>query len=312
MARGPQSRGSSKGPDCDGTRPARPRVALTWYLLRTMNDRRAAGEPGEKRKVTTAELKRMKERGEPIAALTAYDHTMARLLDEAGLDVLLVGDSVAMVVQGRETTVSVTMEQMLYHAGLVAAGAERALVVGDLPFMSYQVNADEALRNAGRMVKEAGVEAVKVEGGEPICATVRRIVDVGIPVMGHLGLTPQSIHKFGTYQVRATEPEEADQLRRDARALQDAGVFALVLEKIPASLAQEISASLAVPVIGIGAGAGCDGQILVTHDMLGIYNRFRPRFVRRYAQLGEVMVGAFQHFVTDVKARRFPSAAESY
>ncbi|MEY2807824.1 MAG: 3-methyl-2-oxobutanoate hydroxymethyltransferase [Planctomycetia bacterium] len=277
-----------------------------------MNDRKGTGQPADTRKVTTAGLRRMKERGEPIAALTAYDHTMAVLLDEAGLDVLLVGDSVAMVVQGRQTTVSVTMEQMLYHAGLVAAGAERALVVGDLPFMSYQVNADEALRNAGRMVKEAGVEAVKVEGGEHVCATVKRIVDVGIPVMGHLGLTPQSIHKFGTYQVRATEPEEADQVRRDARALQDAGVFALVLEKIPASLAAEVSASLSIPVVGIGAGAGCDGQILVTHDMLGLYTRFRPRFVRRYAQIGEEMVGAFRHYVADVKGRRFPSAAESY
>jgi len=277
-----------------------------------MNDRKGTGQPADTRKVTTAGLRRMKERGEPIAALTAYDHTMAVLLDEAGLDVLLVGDSVAMVVQGRQTTVSVTMEQMLYHAGLVAAGAERALVVGDLPFMSYQVNADEALKNAGRMVKEAGVEAVKVEGGEHVCATVKRIVDVGIPVMGHLGLTPQSIHKFGTYQVRATEPQEAEQVRRDARALQDAGVFALVLEKIPASLAAEVSASLSIPVIGIGAGSSCDGQILVTHDMLGLYTRFRPRFVRRYAQIGEEMVGAFRHYVADVKGRRFPSAAESY
>ncbi len=277
-----------------------------------MNDRKGTGQPADTRKVTTAGLRRMKERGEPIAALTAYDHTMAVLLDEAGLDVLLVGDSVAMVVQGRQTTVSVTMEQMLYHAGLVAAGAERALVVGDLPFMSYQVNADEALKNAGRMVKEAGVEAVKVEGGEHVCATVKRIVDVGIPVMGHLGLTPQSIHQVGTYQVRATEPQEAEQVRRDARALQDAGVFALVLEKIPASLAAEVAASLSIPVIGIGAGSSCDGQILVTHDMLGLYTRFRPRFVRRYAQIGEEMVGAFRHYVADVKGRRFPSAAESY
>ena len=178
--------------------------------------------------------------------------------------------------------------------------------------MSYQVNADEALKNAGRMVKEAGVEAVKVEGGEHVCVTVKRIVDVGIPVMGHLGLTPQSIHKFGTYQVRATEPQEAEQVRRDARALQDAGVFALVLEKIPASLAAEVAASLSIPVIGIGAGSSCDGQILVTHDMLGLYTRFRPRFVRRYAQIGEEMVGAFRHYVADVKGRRFPSAAESY
>ena len=264
------------------------------------------------RKVTTKSLARMKERGEPIAALTAYDHLMAALLDQAGVDVILVGDSVAMVVQGKETTVGVTMEQMLYHAAIVASGVERALVVGDLPFMSFQVNPDEALRNAGRMVKESGVEAVKLEGGAPICTTVRRIVDVGIPVMGHLGLTPQSIHKFGTYQVRATTPEEADEVRRDARALQDAGVFALVLEKVPAALAREVSSALSIPVIGIGAGAGCDGQILVTHDMLGLYTAFHPRFVRRYAEIAEAMRGAFRHYVSDVKGREFPSSNESY
>jgi len=264
------------------------------------------------RKVTTKSLARMKERGEPIAALTAYDHLMAALLDQAGVDVILVGDSVAMVVQGKETTVGVTMEQMLYHAGIVASGIERALVVGDLPFMSFQVNPDEALRNAGRMVKESGVEAVKLEGGAPICTTVRRIVDVGIPVMGHLGLTPQSIHKFGTYQVRATTSEEADEVRRDARALQDAGVFALVLEKVPAALATEVSRALSIPVIGIGAGPGCDGQILVTHDMLGLYTAFHPRFVRRYAEIAEAMRGAFRHYVSDVKGREFPSSNESY
>jgi len=269
-------------------------------------------EPGERRTVTTKSLQRMKERGETISALTAYDFTMAQLIDAAGVDVVLVGDSVAMVIQGKETTVAVTMEQMLYHASLVAAGVERALIVGDLPFMSYQVNADEALRNAGRMVKEAAVEAVKLEGGEPICETVRRIVDVGIPVMGHLGLTPQSIHKFGTYQVRATTSEEADQLRRDARALEQAGAFAIVLEKIPAALATEISKNSKIPMIGIGAGAGCDGQILVTHDMLGMYTRFHPRFVRRYAQVAEVMMGAFRHYVQDVKEKTFPSASESY
>ncbi len=254
----------------------------------------------------------MKERGEPISALTAYDHTMAQLLDSADVDVILVGDSVAMVVQGRETTVTVTLDQMLYHASLVSAGVERALVVGDLPFMTYQVNADEALRNAGRMVKEAGVEAVKVEGGGSICETVRRIVEVGIPVMGHLGLTPQSIHKFGTYQVRATDEVEASEIRRDAKALQDAGAFAIVLEKIPASVAQSIAISLTIPVIGIGAGPECDGQILVSHDMLGLYTRFHPRFVRRYAQLGEEMLGAFRRYVGDVKARNFPSRDESY
>lgn len=268
--------------------------------------------PSAPRKVTTKSLLRMKQKGEPIAALTAYDFRMAQLLDEAGIDVILVGDSVATVVQGVDTTVPVTMEQMLYHATLVTRGVSRALVVGDLPFMSYQVNADEALRNAGRMVKEAKVEAVKLEGGQVVCATVRRLVDVGIPVMGHLGLTPQSIHKFGTYQVRATSPEEAKQVRRDARALQDAGVFALVLEKVPAALAAEVSKDLTVPVIGIGAGEGCDGQILVSHDMLGLYTLFQPRFVRRYGKLAEQMLEAFRHYRADVKGREFPSPDESY
>jgi 3-methyl-2-oxobutanoate hydroxymethyltransferase len=268
--------------------------------------------PAPPRKITTKSLQVMKKRREPIAALTAYDFTMAQLVDRAGVDVILVGDSVAMVIQGKETTVAVTMEQMLYHASLVSAGVERALVVGDLPFMSFQVNPDEALRNAGRMVKESSVEAVKLEGGEPICETVRRIVQVGIPVMGHLGLTPQSIHKFGTYQVRATSPQEADEVRRDAKALEQAGAFALVLEKVPAALATEISQTLSIPVIGIGAGAGCDGQILVTHDMLGLYTRFHPRFVRRYAQIAEEMTSAFRHYVGDVKGKSFPSPTESY
>jgi len=276
------------------------------------NTRPPPTDPADRRKVTTKSLQRMKERGESIAALTAYDHTMASLLDRAGIDVILVGDSVAMVVQGRETTVAVTLDQMLYHASLVSAGVERALVVGDMPFMTYQINADEALRNAGRMVKESGVEAVKVEGGGSLCETVRRIVEVGIPVMGHLGLTPQSIHKFGTYQVRATSEDEAQQIGLDARALQDAGAFAIVLEKIPASVAQSIAASLTIPVIGIGAGPGCDGQILVSHDMLGLYTRFHPRFVRRYAQLGEEMLGAFRRYVGDVKAKSFPTKDESY
>lgn len=264
------------------------------------------------RKVTTRSLRQMKERGERITALTAYDFLMAELLDRAGVDVILVGDSAGMVVQGLDTTVAVTMEQMLYHAQVVARGVARALVVGDLPFMSYQVNADEALRNAGRMVQSAGVEAVKLEGGERLCPTIRRIVDVGIPVMGHLGLTPQSIHRFGTYQVRATTPEEALELRRDARALEDAGCFALVIEKVPAQLATEVARELAIPVIGIGAGGGCDGQILVTHDMLGLYTRFHPRFVRRYAELGKQLQDAVREYVRDVQSGAFPSQAESY
>ena len=264
------------------------------------------------RKVTTHSLRRMKETGVPITALTAYDYLMAELLDESGIDVVLVGDSAAMTVQGRHTTVSVTMDQMLYHASVVSQAVERALVVGDLPFMSYHVNPDEALRNAGRMIQEARVEAVKLEGGTKIAGTVRRIVDAGIPVMGHLGLTPQSILKFGTYQVRATEPEEATEVRRDAEALQEAGAFSIVVEKVPADLAARIAQDVDVPVIGIGAGAGCDGQILVTHDMLGLYTKFRPRFVRRYAQLADVMREAFQRYGEDVRSRDFPSEEESY
>ena len=264
------------------------------------------------RKVTTRGLRQMKEAGQRIAALTAYDHVMATLLDDAGGDVILAGDSVATVVQGLDTTVNVTMEHMLYHASLVSRGVNRALVVGDLPFMSYQVNPDTALINAGRMVKEANVEAVKMEGGSAICPTVRRLVDVGIPVMGHLGLTPQSIHKVGTYQVRATDDAEADELRRDAMALQEAGAFALVLEKIPASLGGEITRSLDIPVIGIGAGGEWDGQILVSHDMLGLYTRYHPRFVRRYAEVAETMRLAFEHYVRDVRSDEFPTAEEGY
>lgn len=264
------------------------------------------------RKVTTRSLLQMKAAGQVITALTAYDFLMAQLIDQAGVDVILVGDSAGMVVQGFETTIPVTMEQMLYHSAVVARGVERALVVADMPFMSYQVNPDEALRNAGRMIKESSVEAVKLEGGEILCPTIRRIVDVGIPVMGHLGLTPQSIHKFGTYQVRATEPGEAEALRRDARALEQAGAFAIVIEKVPAELAREIAELVHVPVIGIGAGPGCDGQILVSHDMLGIYDKFHPRFVRRYAEIGREMRAAFERYAKDVRAGEFPSPDESY
>ncbi|HPF15388.1 MAG: 3-methyl-2-oxobutanoate hydroxymethyltransferase [Planctomycetes bacterium] len=269
-------------------------------------------QDSDDRKVTTHRLLEMKQSGIKIAALTAYDATMAELLDAAGVDLLLVGDSVAMVMQGLDTTVTVSMETMLYHATLVRRGVSRALVVGDLPFMSYQVNSDEALRNAGRMVKEAGVEAVKLEGGEVIAKTVRRIVDVGIPVMGHLGLTPQSIHKFGTYQVRAREPEEADVLRRDAERLEAAGAFAIVLEKVPHSLAAQVAKDRTVPIIGIGAGSGCDGQILVSHDMLGLYTRFKPRFVRRYGEIAKAMGRAFEDYVHDVRAGEFPNLDESY
>jgi 3-methyl-2-oxobutanoate hydroxymethyltransferase len=271
-----------------------------------------ADTPRTSRKVTTHSLHRMKQRGQKISCLTAYDHLMAELLDKAGVDLILVGDSAAMTIQGRHTTVSVTMDQMLYHASTVTSAVDRALVVGDLPFMSYHINTDEALRNAGRMIQEALVEAVKLEGGQNMAPTIKRIVDAGIPVMGHLGLTPQSILKFGTYQVRATESEEADQLRADALAIQEAGVFAMVIEKVPSKLAAEISKSVDVPVIGIGAGPGCDGQILVSHDMLGLYTKFKPRFVRRYAELAETMKGAFENYVADVRSEEFPREDESY
>ncbi len=254
----------------------------------------------------------MKERGERITALTAYDHLMAACVDEAGVDAILVGDSVATVVQGRDSTVSVTMEHMLYHAEVVSRAVKRALVIGDLPFMSYQVNPDEALRNAGRMIQQSGVEAIKVEGGLGIAPTVRRIVDAGIPVMGHVGLTPQSIHKFGTYKVRATKEQEAEEVFEGAQALEDAGAFGVVVEKVPAELAERIAQELAIPVIGIGAGPACDGQILVSHDMLGLYTRFQPRFVRRYAELGEEMRRAFEAYVSDVRSREFPTQDESY
>jgi 3-methyl-2-oxobutanoate hydroxymethyltransferase len=272
----------------------------------------SAPERSEPKKVTTKTLLRMKSRGEKISALTAYDYLMAERIDQAGVDVILVGDSVATVVQGFDSTVAVSMEHMLYHAGLVSRAVARALVIGDLPFMSYQVNSDEALRNAGQMVQKAGVEAVKIEGGEVIAPTVKRIVDAGIPVMGHVGLTPQSIHKFGTYQVRATSPEEAEEVFRGAQALEQAGAFGVVVEKVPAALATRIAQALKIPVIGIGAGNGVDGQILVSHDMLGLYTRHRPRFVRRYAELGEAMSRAFQAYVKDVRKSEFPRNDESY
>lgn len=263
------------------------------------------------RKVTTASLRRMRADGNPIVMLTAYDHTFATLLDEAGVDVLLVGDSVATVVQGEDTTVPVTLDEMVYHSKLVARAARRALVVADLPFLSYQISEEEALRNAGRLMKEARVEAVKLEGGAPVTDCVRRLTDAGIPVMGHLGLTPQSIHAFGGYAVRG-RAEEGERLLEDARCLVDAGVFALVLEKIPADLAARVTAAVPVPTIGIGAGPHCSGQVLVSYDMLGLFERFRPRFVRRYAELGDTIRDAVRRFGADVRDGSFPSAEESY
>jgi len=264
------------------------------------------------KRVTTQTLQDMKAQGIPIAILTAYDYTSARILDNAGVDVILVGDSASNVMAGNETTLPITLEHMIYHAQCVVRAVRRALVVVDLPFGSYQGNSTKALASAIRVMKEAGAHAVKVEGGEAVVPTIRRILEAGIPVMGHLGLTPQSIYQFGTYKVRAREEQEAEKLRRDALMLTEAGCFAIVLEKIPAALAREVTASVTIPTIGIGAGAGCDGQVLVTHDALGLTTEFNPRFVRRYANLAETITEAVQRYISDVRSRSFPSESESY
>jgi len=263
-------------------------------------------------RVTTNTIQEMKREGVPIAALTAYDYTSARLYDRAGIDVLLVGDSASNVMAGNETTLPITLDHMIYHAQCVVEGIERALVVVDLPFGTYQGDSKEGLRSAVRVMKEAGAHAVKLEGGAPVVGTVERIVEAGVPVMGHLGLTPQSIYEFGTYQVRARDDDEAGQLLEDARRLEEAGCFALVLEKIPADLATEVTEALSIPTIGIGAGAGTDGQVLVSHDALGLSTDFNPRFVRRYAELEETITSAIGDYVSDVRSRSFPSDAESY
>ncbi len=270
------------------------------------------GDGPRKRKVTTARLAEMKARGEKIAMLTGYDFSFARILDTAGIDVVLVGDSAANVIHGFETTVPITLDQMISHAASVVRGVQRALVVVDMPFGSYQGNSTIALESAVRIMKETGGHAVKMEGGEFILESVRRIVSAGMPVMGHLGLTPQSIYKFGTYVVRATGEEEAEQLVRDAHLLQQAGCFAIVLEKIPAQLAERVSKELSIPTIGIGAGPGVDGQVLVVHDMLGINQEFSPRFIRHYARLHDVMKNAFETYIADVKSGGFPTSDESY
>ena len=269
--------------------------------------------PSQKRdKVTTQTVVDMKRHGEKISMLTAYDFTMAGIIDGAGVDVILVGDSASNVMAGHETTVPMTMDQMIYHTQCVVRGVDRALVIADLPFMSYQVTTKEALKSAGRMMKEAGAHAVKMEGGDTISNTVKRIVDAGIPVMGHLGLTPQSIYKFGTYKVRAKEEQEADQLLKDAKLLEEAGVFSIVLEKIPSGLAKRVTESLSVPTIGIGAGSHCDGQVLVLHDMLGLNKDFSPRFLRRYADLHSEMDNAVKGYIDDVKSGDFPNENEQY
>jgi 3-methyl-2-oxobutanoate hydroxymethyltransferase len=263
-------------------------------------------------KVTTQTVVEMKGRGEKISMLTAYDFTMGGIVDSAGIDVILVGDSASNVMAGHDTTVPMTMDHMIYHTSCVVRAVNRALVIADLPFMTYQVTAKEALINAGRMMKEAGAHAVKLEGGHAIANTVKKIVDAGIPVMGHLGLTPQSIYKFGTYKVRAKEEEEAEQLLKDALELEEAGVFSIVLEKIPSGLAKKVTDALSVPTIGIGAGPHCDGQVLVLHDMLGLNKDFSPRFLRRYADLHESMTGAVKNYISDVKEGSFPNESEQY
>ena len=264
------------------------------------------------RAVTTLRLKEMKDRGEKIAMLTSYDYSMAKIVDAAGVDVILVGDSAANVMAGYETTVPITLDAMIYHARSVVRAVERALVVVDLPFGTYQGNSKMALDSAIRIMKETEADAVKLEGGEEILESVERILTAGIPIMGHLGLTPQSIHKFGTYTVRAREEAEAEKLVRDARLLEEAGCFAVVLEKIPAVLAERVSKELPIPTIGIGAGGGTDGQVLVIHDMLGINKGFSPRFLRRYADLHTVMTDAVGRYVADVKSQDFPNEQEQY
>ena len=266
----------------------------------------------EIKRITTNTLQKMKASGKKISMLTAYDFSFARLFDSAGIDVILVGDSASNVMAGHETTLPITLDQMIYHACSVVRGAGRCLVTVDLPFGSYQSNGDIALASAIRMMKETGAHAIKLEGGEEIVDSVKRIISAGIPVMAHLGLTPQSIYKFGTYTVRAKEQAEAEKLKKDALLMQEAGCFAVVLEKIPAQLAKEVTESLHIPTIGIGAGPHCDGQVLVMHDMLGINNEFNPRFLRKYANLHEQITSAVKNYIEDVKSGDFPNQSESY
>ncbi|MBG44570.1 MAG: 3-methyl-2-oxobutanoate hydroxymethyltransferase [Aequorivita sp.] len=266
----------------------------------------------EYKRITTKTLVDMKKKGEKISMLTAYDFTMAKIVDSAGIDVILVGDSASNVMAGHETTLPITLDQMIYHAASVVRAIERSLVVVDLPFGSYQSDPKEALRSAIRIMKESGGHAVKLEGGKEIKESIKRILNAGIPVMGHLGLTPQSIYKFGTYTVRAKEEEEAEKLISDALLLEKAGCFAVVLEKVPAKLAKEVAEKISIPVIGIGAGNGVDGQVLVTHDMLGMTHEFNPRFLRRYLDLYSEMKNAFSQYSADVKSGGFPNDTEQY
>ena len=266
----------------------------------------------EPKSVSVHELLAMKERGERIVCLTCYDALFARLLDESGVDILLVGDSVNQVLAGGETTLSATLEQMIYHTRIVRRGASRALVVCDLPFLSYQISKEEAIKNAGRVMAETGCHAVKLEGGKPMALTVRALVDVGIPVMGHLGLTPQSVHALGGHRVQGRDEKTAERLKEDAKALEDAGAFAIVLELVPAPLASQITKSLTIPTIGIGAGPACDGQVLVLHDMLGLNDKFAAKFVKRYAALAEDVREAVRLYAAEVREGRYPGPEHSF
>lgn len=266
----------------------------------------------EYKRITTKTLVDMKQNGEKISMLTAYDYTMGKIVDGSGIDVILVGDSASNVMAGHETTLPITLDQMIYHASSVIRGIERSLVVVDIPFGSYQSDPKEALRSAIRIMKESGAHAVKVEGGKEVKDSIKRILNAGIPVMGHLGLTPQSIYKFGTYTVRAKEEEEAKQLVEDAIMLEKCGCFAIVIEKVPAKLAEKIAKQLTIPIIGIGAGGGVDGQVLVTHDMIGMTHEFNPRFLRRYLDLYHDMTNAFSKYIADVKSGDFPNEQEQY
>ena len=263
-------------------------------------------------KVTTVSLLQKKQRGEKITALTAYDYPTAKLLDEAGVDIALVGDSLGMVVLGYDTTLPVTMEDMLHHTTAVVRGVERAMVVADMPFMSYQINLEQAMTNAGRFLQEAGAHAVKLEGGRPMAETIGRIVDVGIPVLGHLGYTPQSVHKFGGPRIQGRTESDAERILNDAKALEQAGVFAIVLELVPRELAGRVTESVSVPTIGIGAGPHCDGQVLVTNDLLGLYGEFHPKHAKKYAQLSDVILQAFKSYVEEVKSGKFPGPEHSF
>ena len=263
-------------------------------------------------KVTVPEIRKMKERGEKITALTAYDYSFARILDQAGIDILLVGDSLGSVIQGKENTLPVTMDDMIYHTKAVARGCKRALLVADMPFLSFQVSAEEAKRNAGRFVQEAGAEAVKLEGGMRILQTVEALIQMGIPVMGHVGLTPQSIHQFGGYRVQGKEKAGREAILQDALGLEAAGAFAVVLEGIPMKLAGEITERLSIPTIGIGAGVNCDGQVLVVHDMLGMFDMYTPKFVKKYADMKTVMTGAVEKFIAEVREQKFPDKQHSF